>query len=172
MTSTSSNTTLVNIIAGSTGAGKTTYTRGLASRIGGVRFSIDDWMTTLFWMDSPQPIQYTWAIERITRCETVIFDNVRQLAAMEIPTVLDLGFTKADHRKKFAVLAQEAGLAVQLHWLDVPADERWIRVQQRNAEKGETFRMNVDREMFDFMEDIWEPPMPSEMQSMNGVRVT
>ncbi len=42
----------VHLIAGSTGAGKTTYARALAEQVGGVRFSIDEWMTALFWMDS------------------------------------------------------------------------------------------------------------------------
>ena len=40
---------LIHLICGSTGAGKTTYALELAERIGAVRFSIDEWMTALFW---------------------------------------------------------------------------------------------------------------------------
>jgi len=43
-----------HVVAGSTGAGKSTFARELASRVGGVRFSIDEWMTRLYWMDSPE----------------------------------------------------------------------------------------------------------------------
>jgi len=39
----------VHLISGSTGAGKTTYARELSERIEGVCFSIDRWMSTLFW---------------------------------------------------------------------------------------------------------------------------
>ena len=47
---------LFHIICGSTGAGKSTYARKLAEQVGGLHFAIDDWMVTLFWKDSPQPI--------------------------------------------------------------------------------------------------------------------
>jgi len=44
----------------------------------------------------------------------------------------------------------------ELHWVDIPADIRWARVQGRNQNKGETFAMTVTRDMFDFMESEWE----------------
>ena len=45
-------TPLIHLICGSTGAGKTTYARELATNIGGVVFSIDEWMVTLFGEDA------------------------------------------------------------------------------------------------------------------------
>ncbi|MBC2669495.1 AAA family ATPase [Novosphingobium piscinae] len=163
---------LIHLITGATGAGKTTYALALAARCDGLRFSIDDWMTTLFWMDSPSPIRHDWALERIARCESLIGEQVRQLAALGIPAILDLGFTTANHRRAFADLARQMGLTAQLHWLDVPAEIRWTRVQARNAQRGETFRMTVDRAMFDFMEDLWEPPGADEMERLAGVRIS
>jgi predicted kinase len=47
---------LIHLISGSTGAGKTTYASQLSERLKGVRFSIDEWMAALFWMDTPQPL--------------------------------------------------------------------------------------------------------------------
>ena len=64
-----------------------------------------------------------------------------------------------------------AGLAVQLHFIDVDVEERWRRVENRNAEKGETFRLAVTRPMFDFIETIWQPPDADEMAALNGRRV-
>ena len=167
----SETTYLVHLVAGSTGAGKTTYSLDLCKKLGAIHFPIDEWMTTLFWMDSPDPISHDWALERIGRVETQIWTLVGKLAAQRVPVVLDLGFTKKDHRQKFAALARDAGLSLQLHFVDVPADERWARVQKRNAEKGETFAMEVTRDMFDFMESIWEAPEAAEMTALNGVRV-
>ena len=117
----------VILIVGSTGAGKTTYARTLAEEIGGVRFSIDEWMTALFWPDSPQPIEFAWTMERIDRCEAQIFELAGQLAARGVPAILDLGFTKLEHRDKFRALAGEAGLKAQVHYVDVPPAERWQR---------------------------------------------
>lgn len=158
------------LITGGTGAGKTTYARRLADEVGGVRFSIDDWMTHLFWMDSPDEMTYDWAMERIARAERQIWETASQIIERGRPVIFDLGFTKADHREKFAKLLRGATIPFALHWVDVPSEQRWARVETRNAEKGETFAMVVTRDMFDFMESIWQAPLDSEMKTLNGIR--
>ncbi len=160
-----------HIVCGATGAGKTTYARRLAEETGAVRFSIDDWMAALFWPDSPQPIRFEWTMERIGRCEAMIADTAVQLSRRGVSSVLDLGFTLAEHRAKFAKIAAAAGAPARLHWVDVPAETRRERVRGRNRDKGETWRLEVTDEMFDFMESIWEPPSEEEMTAMDGVRV-
>lgn len=164
-------TATVHLVTGGTGAGKTWHAIALAERFRAVRFSIDDWMTRLFWPDSPDPIAFEWTMARIGRCEAQIREQVAALAAIGTASVLDLGFTKADHRASFGDFARASGADVRLHWVDVPSNERWRRVQGRNAERGKTYAMQVDRAMFDFMEDEWEPPSESEMAALNGVRI-
>jgi len=159
------------LIVGSTGAGKTTYARRLADELGGIRFSIDEWMTTLFWADSPQPIEFQWTIERVRRCEAQIMATARPLAARGVPAILDLGFTTKEHRDTFRACAVEAGLSAAVHFIDVPADERWFRVNRRNKERGETYAMQVDRQMFDFMDAMWEPPLEAEWSANGGRRI-
>ena len=66
----------VILVVGCTGAGKTTYARQLADEIGGIRFSIDEWMMPLFGPDQPQPIRFDWMMERVNRCEAMIFAMV------------------------------------------------------------------------------------------------
>ena len=61
---------------------------------------------------------------------------------------------------------------MRLHHLDVDAEERWLRVQRRNVERGDTYRLEVTREMFDFVETLWEPPMDAEFARLNGIRIT
>lgn len=162
---------LFHIVCGSTGAGKSTYARKLAEQVGGLHFAIDDWMVTLFWKDSPQPIEFSWAMERVNRCEAQIAKLAVAGCARGIAAVLDLGFTKAEHRAKFAEIAKKANIGVKLHFLDVPADVRWQRVEGRNAEKGASYSLEVNREMFDFVETMWEPPDSKELASLNGIRV-
>lgn len=79
--------------------------------------------------------------------------------------------TREAHRSKWAKLAADAGLPVRLHHLDVDAKERWRRVQGRNVERGPTFRLEVTREMFVFVETLWERPSDDELASLNGKRV-
>ncbi len=166
-------THLIHLISGSTGAGKTTYALELCEEIKAVRFSIDDWMTALFWMDSPQPLDGSWSMERVERCIKQIWATAAQVAARQIPCVLDMGFTRMSELARVLELARKAGLSAQLHVLDVPVEERWRRVEARNAKKGETYQLSFDvtREMFDFVEAMWEPPTEEEMARCNGVRI-
>lgn len=159
------------LVVGCTGAGKSTYARTLADQLGALRFSIDEWMVALFWADSPQPIEFAWTMERVNRCEAQIFAMAQQAAARGVPAVLDLGFTTKAHRDKFRELGKAAGFSVAVHFIDVPADERWRRVEHRNAQQGETYSLKVDRGMFDFMEGLWEPPSEAEWLAGGGLRI-
>ncbi len=165
---------LIHLITGSTGAGKTTYALALAERLGGVRFSIDEWMSTLFWMDSPQPLDPAWSMERVERCLNQIWSVARATAAQNLPCILDVGLTTAASRQRFTRAAQDAGLPVQLHFVDVPADERWRRVQARDTDKAKTRQLTFDvtRNMFDFVETLWESPTETEMRAGNGIRIS
>jgi len=165
---------LIHLICGSTGAGKTTYALWLSDHLKGIRFSIDEWMATLFWMDTPQPLNLEWSIERIERCLAQIWAVALQISARNVPCVLDLGFRQTERRAKFADLAKAEGLSVQLHFIDVPPEERWRRVETRNTQKGVTYQLGFDvtREMFDFVEGLWEPPTDAEMLAYNGVRTS
>lgn len=157
---------LIHLICGSTGAGKSTYAARLSHEGDGVVFSIDEWMTALFWMDSPRPIDSAWAMARVERCHQQIWTMAVQVARRGVPCLLDIGLSSKAQRSRFAALAAAAGLPVRLHYLDVPAEERWLRVQARNKNRGETYQLNFDvtREMFDFVESIWEPPTDAELK--------
>jgi predicted kinase len=159
-----------HLICGSTGAGKTTYARALAERLGAVRFSIDEWMSALFWMDSPQPLDAAWSMERVERCYGRIWVTARGVAGAGVDVVLDLGFSTSAVRARFAGLARAAHIDARLHVLDVPVDERWRRVQDRNrqADGDPQLPFAVDREMFDFVEGLWEPPTAQELRELSG----
>ena len=163
---------LIHPVCGSTGAGKTTYALELAARVEGVRFSIDEWMATLFWMDSPQPIEPSWSLQRVDRCYRQIWSTAVQVAGCGTPCVLDLGFSQAASRIQFYDRARAAELSVQLHFLDVPKEERWRRVLERNSGKAgaQQLTFGIDRAMFDFVESMWEAPGAEEMSAHDAVR--
>ena len=118
----------LHFLVGSTGAGKTTYAERFCAETGAVRFSIDEWMTALFWMDSPRPLQPAWSIERVERCSEQIWRTAVAVATAGVPCLLEMGFGRAATRRRFAERAAAAGLAVELHLLDLPAEERWRRL--------------------------------------------
>jgi predicted kinase len=156
-----------HILAGSTGAGKSTLARELVERTGGARFAIDEWMEQLYWMDCPEKNDYPWAMERVRRCEVQIAAVAVELARAGLDAVLDLGFTTREQRLTWLERGRLAGVRVELHVLDVAAEVRWERVCARNK-GGDTFTFAVTREMFDAMEAMWELPDAKERAAYAG----
>ncbi len=60
------------LIVGNVGAGKSTYAGKLAAEENAEIFTNDEWMTTLFMMEMPDPPEYEWALERTRRTERQI----------------------------------------------------------------------------------------------------
>jgi predicted kinase len=147
-----------HLVAGSTGAGKSTAAREIAERVGGVRFSMDEWMNALYWMDCPEKNDLAWALERIARCEAQIAAVAGELAQVGVSSVLDLGFTQRAQRMEWLKRARAAGVECVLHVLEVDVEVRWERVCERNRGESKTFAFEVTREMFEFMEARWELP--------------
>lgn len=163
---------MIHLVCGSTGAGKTTYSNELSQQVRALPLSIDDWMVTLFAPDTPPQMSWPWIEERVLRCERQIVATALALARTGVPSILDLGLQRADQRRRVAQRAAEAGVGVRLHFLDIHATVRWRRVEARNEQQGETFRVKVSRPMFDFIEAIWQPPTAEEMSALDGVRVS
>ena len=163
--------TTLHLICGATGAGKTTYALRLCEGECALHLSIDDWMVSLFGPDAPVPPQWPWIAERLARCEAMILRTALDAGRRGLPSVLDLSFLRADQRARVAAAARGSGLGVKLHLLDPDPETRWARVSARNDAKGETFRLEVTRPMFDFIESVWQPPTPEEMADLDGIRV-
>ena len=161
---------VLHLVAGATGAGKTTHARALAGREGALLLSIDEWMTRLFWPDAPEELG-TWAHERVERCTAQMRAVAGQALALGVPVVADAGFTTRADRAAFADWAEDRGVSCRLHWIDVDRDTRRARVEGRNAAGGGGTGFTVDRAMFDYMEALWQPPDAEEMQRLSGVRL-
>lgn len=162
----------MHLLCGSTGAGKTTYGRRLAEEAGGVGFTIDEWMSALFWMDAPDPFTPAWAMERVERTAAMIWRTAAQICARGVPCVLEIGLTTAAKRAHYAGLARAAGFAVKLHVVEAPVEARWRRVQARNdAPDADQLPFKLTRQMFDFVEAMWERPDAQELAALDGVMV-
>ncbi len=161
---------VIHLICGSTGAGKSTYAKMLSNDTGAICFSIDDWMTSLFGPDLDDPMDWQWISERALRCENQIISTACALAEKGVSSILEIGLQQVSKRDEVAsTVAKKSACRLKTHFLDVDAAERWRRVQQRNAEKGDTFKLEVTRDMFDFFEAMWESPSENERLSFMKV---
>ena len=93
----------------------------------------------------------------------MILNLVHQLEKTNTDSILDLGLSKFEHRKKFRTFATKNDYDLKLHFLDITKETRLQRVLLRNEEKGETYQFEVTQENFDFMETWFEKPNSNEM---------
>ena len=159
----------VHIVTGLTGAGKTTYSLKLAEDRNAIRFSIDEWMARLFHPDMTE-LSYEWIMDRIARCDGLIWRLAAEALERKIDVVLDLGFTTRAHRDAAATRAEQVGALSEVHFIDAAPEVRRARVRQRNEEKPQDlYAFEVNDFMFDFMEPRFE--RPDETELVRGVHV-
>lgn len=153
----------LHVIFGPSGAGKSTYARELARREPAVHFAIDDWMARLFAPDMPDPLEFSWMMERVERCESQIWSTAAAVMAAGTSVVLDLGLMRRTDRERVAQIAEACELPVQFHFVTAPQEVRRERVLSRNEVRGETFSIVVTPQMFEFIEGVYEAPAPDEL---------
>lgn len=90
-----------------------------------------------------------------------------QLGTLGVPSILDFGFQRQEHRQKYGRLAKQAEFTAKLHILNVDASERWKRIEARSTNQGESFHMEITRSIFDYIETTWELPSDDEVASMS-----
>ena len=154
---------MIHIITGNTGAGKTSYSLHLKRETKSMLFSIDKWNNALFFPDKKDSDGVEWILERIARAENMMMSQMVQLEELGIDSILDLGFSKFEHREKFRIFAKKNDFEFKLHFLDIDKETRMKRVLKRNTEKGDTFEFEVTQENFDFMESWFESPSDEEL---------
>ncbi|HEY0437549.1 MAG TPA: ATP-binding protein [Phenylobacterium sp.] len=154
----------LHLISGPIGAGKTTYAHALARREGAVAYVLDEWGARLFGPDVQGPLDFGWMMERLARCNALIWSTATDVLGAGTSVVLDLGLMRREQRERIRKLAQEAGLSMQWHFVDAPQAVRRARVADRNDTKGETFVREVPPQMFDMIEAMYEAPAPAELE--------
>lgn len=99
---------------------------------------------------------------RVERCQAQIWALTRQLVALNIPVVLDLGLLRREDRQRARQRAEDCGAAATFHFVDAPLALRRSRVLGRNEARGDTFSLVVPPGVFDFLETLYQAPDPAE----------
>jgi len=158
---------IIHIVFGPQGAGKSTYSKKISKETNGVHLSIDDWMWKLYGEDLPKSMNLRWIMERVERCEKQIWSTSEKISKCGSVVILDLGFMKLAKRELFKSLAKDQNIPTQLHYIKAHHSIRRKRVLERNIKKGETFSFEVTSGMFDFMETEFQ--IPTEKELINAI---
>jgi hypothetical protein len=96
----------------------------------------------LFLADKKPTDGLEWFLERIERAETMILD-VRQLENSGTDSILDLGFSKLDHREKFRKIAAK-WISIKSHFLDISKETR-KRVMKETQKKRQHLNLKYPK---------------------------
>ena len=107
-------------------AGKTTLARQLAADRSALRLTKDEWLTALG--SSP------WDEPTREKVEHELWNLAQEILHLGVSVVLDFGLWARIERDEMRSAARGLGVGVELHYLDVPTDVLWRRIQARNSQ--------------------------------------
>jgi len=138
------------VVCGLPGSGKTTLAKVLEDRLRAVRFSPDEWMDALS-LD-------IYDEERRGKIEALQWKFARELLALGLSVIIEWGTWGRSERDALRLGARAVGAAVELHYLSVPADVLFERIQRRGLEKPP-----IERDALNRWAEIFQEPTPEEM---------
>ena len=114
------------LTCGLPGAGKTKLATQLAADRSAVRLTKDEWL----WALGSTP----WDEPTREKVEHELWRLAQEILHLGVSAVLDFGLWTRVERDEMRSAARGLGVGVELHYLDVPTDELWRRIEARNSE--------------------------------------
>ena len=125
------------IVCGLPGAGKTTMALSLATERNGIRLCPDDWLQALDINLWDGPLR-----ERVERLQWELACDLLRAGNV---VIIEWGTWGRDERDQLRQEARTLGAQVELVFLDPPLDELWRRIQSRGQEDPAIPRHDLDR---------------------------
>ncbi|MCU1485395.1 MAG: ATP-binding protein [Actinomycetia bacterium] len=142
------------LTCGLPGAGKTTLATQLAAELGAVRLTKDEWQ----WALGSTP----WDTTVGAKVEAQLWRLAQEILRLRLSVVLDFGLWSRTERDEIRATARGLGVCVELHYLDVPVEELWRRIQSRNAHPPWN-REPIGRDHLEQWMAAFEPPGAEEL---------
>ena len=137
------------VVCGLPGAGKTTFARDLADRVGAVRLSADEWLDFL---------QIGRSERTREQVEALQWKLAQDLLARGLIVIIEWGTWARSERDALRTGARALGAAAELHFLDAPIDVLLERLHRRNRESPPITRGELLR-----WTQLFEVPAPDEI---------
>ena len=142
------------LTCGLPGAGKTTLATQLAADRNALRLTQDEWLIAL----GSNP----WDASTREKVDHELWRLAQEVLRLGLSVVLDFGLWARIERDEMRSVARALGVGVELHYLDVPTDELWRRIQARNLHAPWN-SYPIARADFDEWLGMFEAPDPAEL---------
>jgi predicted kinase len=113
------------LTCGLPGSGKTTLSAQLAAERNAVRLTKDEWL----WALGSTP----WDEPTREKIEQQLWRLAQQILRLGLSVVLDFGLWARIERDEMRDAARALGVGIELHYLDIPTEELWRRIEARNS---------------------------------------
>lgn len=161
--------TTLHLISGLPCSGKTTYATALHADIGGVLFSLDRWLITVFGRYAIAEVGHEEHTRRVLACRSLIWESGAELLRRSADVILDDGFFLREDRMRYGALAGALGACAKIHFVDTPAAVVATRLARRNANLP-PFNFHIDPESLRGFQGLFEPPRSDEGADLVVVR--
>ncbi|HYI64938.1 MAG TPA: ATP-binding protein [Allosphingosinicella sp.] len=148
---------ILHLVCGKIAAGKSTLCGRLAAAPATVLISQDFWLKQLF---GDELIEVADFLRLSPKLRAAMGPHVADLLKAGVDVVLDFPANTVALRAWMKAIADEAGAAHVLNWLDVPDEVCRERLRRRNAEGGHDFA--ASDEQFDLITSYFQPPAAAE----------
>ena len=142
------------LTCGLPGAGKTALATQLAADRSAVRLTKDEWL----WALGSTP----WDEPTREKVEHELWHLAQEILRLGLSVVVDFGLWARIERDELRSVARGLGVGVALHYLEVPTDELWRRIEARNsAPPWDSYP--IRRSEFDEWLLVFQAPDPAEL---------
>ena len=139
-------------------SGKTTLAKKLEKELNALRLTPDEWHFRLFGQDLDHP-DHDWRHDTI---EDLLWRVAASVLGHGIDVVLDFGLWKRIEREDYRRRASALGAATVIHFLEVPADVLFRRLDIRNGLAAETVAQIPPEKLTEWLEHF-QPPDADEL---------
>ncbi len=148
---------VIYLICGQIGAGKTTIAKKLEQETGAIRFTPDEWMLKLY-PEMPQKEQFD---DYFYRCCDVVWSVAGEILIRGGDVILDFGFWKYKDRERYRKIASEIGAESKLYFVECTDNSIRNRLHIRNNIQPDG-AIEITDDMFEFYSPGFEPPCEDE----------
>jgi hypothetical protein len=149
------------MICGLPGAGKTTIAKKIETENRALRFSLDEWLITLFGRYEITPENHQAHVQRVLACRELIWTTAERALTLDVDVILDDGFFLKEHRSKYKEMIERAGARPKLYFVDIEAETLLNRLQNRNSDLPAN-NFAISSELITYFFSLFEPPTEDE----------